>query len=53
MKRMVKLTPDQEKVYKQMKHLALAEMEGKTNEHSYGFNSVNETPSNHMWSFYC
>ena len=29
MKRMVKLTPDQEKVYKQMKHLALAEMEGK------------------------
>jgi SNF2 family DNA or RNA helicase len=30
MKRMVKLTPEQEKVYKQMKHLALAEMEGKT-----------------------
>ena len=29
MKRMVKLTADQEKVYKQMKHLALAEMEGK------------------------
>jgi SNF2 family DNA or RNA helicase len=30
MKRIVKLTPEQEKVYKQMKHLALAEMEGKT-----------------------
>jgi len=30
MKRIVKLTPAQEKVYKQMKHLALAEMEGKT-----------------------
>ena len=29
MKRIVKLTPEQEKVYKQMKHLALAEMEGK------------------------
>jgi SNF2 family DNA or RNA helicase len=29
MKRIVKLTPAQEKVYKQMKHLALAEMEGK------------------------
>ena len=30
MKRIVKLTAEQEKVYKQMKHLALAEMEGKT-----------------------
>ena len=29
MKRIVKLTPEQEKIYKQMKHLALAEMEGK------------------------
>ena len=29
MKRIVKLTADQEKVYRQMKHLALAEMEGK------------------------
>ena len=29
MKRIVKLTPEQEKVYKQMKHLALAELEGK------------------------
>ena len=29
MKRIVKMTPAQEKVYKQMKHLALAEMEGK------------------------
>ena len=29
MKRIVKLSPEQEKVYKQMKHLALAEMEGK------------------------
>ena len=29
MKRIVKLTPAQEKVYKEMKHLALAEMEGK------------------------
>jgi SNF2 family DNA or RNA helicase len=29
MKRIVKLTAAQEKVYKQMKHLALAEMEGK------------------------
>ena len=29
MKRIIKLTPDQEKVYKQMKHLALAQMEGK------------------------
>jgi len=29
MKRIVKLTTEQEKVYKQMKHLALAEMEGK------------------------
>ena len=29
MKRIIKLTPAQEKVYKQMKHLALAEMEGK------------------------
>ena len=30
MKRIIKLTPEQEKIYKQMKHLALAEMEGKT-----------------------
>ena len=30
MKRIVKLTSAQEKVYKEMKHLALAEMEGKT-----------------------
>jgi len=30
MKRIIKLTPAQEKVYKQMKHLALAEMEGKS-----------------------
>jgi SNF2 family DNA or RNA helicase len=29
MKRFVKLTPAQEKIYKQMKYLALAEMEGK------------------------
>ena len=29
MKRIVKLSAEQEKVYKQMKHLALAEMEGK------------------------
>ena len=29
MKRIIKLTPAQEKIYKQMKHLALAEMEGK------------------------
>ena len=29
MKRFIKLTPAQEKVYKEMKHLALAEMEGK------------------------
>ena len=30
MKRIVKLSAEQEKIYKQMKHLALAEMEGKT-----------------------
>jgi SNF2 family DNA or RNA helicase len=30
MKRSVKLSAEQEKVYKQMKHLALAELEGKT-----------------------
>ena len=30
MKRIIKLTAEQEKIYKQMKHLALAEMEGKT-----------------------
>ena len=30
MKRIVKLTPEQEKIYGQMKRLALAEMEGKT-----------------------
>ena len=30
MKRIIKLKPEQEKIYKQMKHLALAEMEGKT-----------------------
>ena len=29
MKRIIKLTPEQEKIYKQMKHLALAEMGGK------------------------
>ena len=29
MKRIVQLTPDQSKVYKQMKHLALAQMDGK------------------------
>jgi SNF2 family DNA or RNA helicase len=29
MKRIIKLTPEQEKIYKQMKHLALAQMEGK------------------------
>ena len=29
MKRIVQLTPDQLKVYKQMKHLALAQMDGK------------------------
>jgi len=29
MKRIVKLSPEQEKIYKQMKHLAMAEMEGK------------------------
>ena len=29
MKRIVQLTPDQTKVYKQMKHLALAQMDGK------------------------
>jgi len=30
MKRIVKLSPEQEKIYKQMKHLAMAEMEGKS-----------------------
>ena len=30
MKRIVKLSPEQEKIYKQMKHLAIAEMEGKS-----------------------
>ena len=30
MKRIVKLSPEQEKVYKQMKHLALANLEGKS-----------------------
>ena len=30
MKRIIKLTPEQEKIYKQMKHLAMAEMEGKS-----------------------
>ena len=30
MKRIIKLTPEQEKIYGQMKRLALAEMEGKT-----------------------
>ena len=29
MKRIIKLTPEQEKIYKQMKHLALAQMDGK------------------------
>ena len=53
MKRIVKLTPPQEKVYKEMKHLALAEMEGKDDDNSYRFNSTHETPSNHLRSFYC
>ena len=30
MKRIVKLSPEQEKIYKEMKHLAIARMEGKT-----------------------
>jgi hypothetical protein len=46
MKRIIKLTPEQEKVYKQMKHLALAEMEGKHDDNSYCLNSTYETSTN-------
>ena len=53
MKRIIKLTSAQEKVYKEMKHLALAEMEGKHDDNSYCLNSIDETSSNYMWSFYC
>ena len=53
MKRIIKLTPEQEKIYKQMKHLATCRNGRKENDYSYCFNSAYETPSNHMWSFYC
>ena len=46
MKRIIKLTPEQEKIYKQMKHLAMAQMEGKINDNGYCFNSAYETPTN-------
>ena len=43
MKRIIKLTPAQEKIYKQMKHLALAEMEGKHDDNSYSPDSTYAT----------
>ena len=53
MKRIVKLTPAQEKVYKEMKHLALAEMEGKMMTTATVLTQTHETSSNHLRSFYC
>ena len=51
MKRQIKLTKEQQKVYDQMKKEALAFFNGK----SYNgecFNPTNEITSNNLWSFY-
>ena len=50
MKRMVQLTREQEKVYRQMKELALAELNGKMVYNSKCYNSNDEATSNHLWS---
>ena len=52
MKRVVQLSPDQQKVYKQMKQLALAELNGKTMSTATVLTQLDETTSNNVWSFY-
>jgi SNF2 family DNA or RNA helicase len=51
MKRVIQLTEEQQKVYDQMKKLALAELNGKINHYRKCYYSNHETTSNNLWSF--
>ena len=52
MKHVVEMTKEQKKVYKQMKEEAIAYLDGKVVIFSYSHDSINETTSNYLWSFY-
>ena len=51
MKRIVQLTPDQFKVYEQMKKEALAILNGKMLTTSNALTQLNETTTNNLWPF--
>ena len=51
MKREIELSPEQKKVYKQMKEEALATLNGKQITTMTVLNSTHEIATNHLWSF--
>ena len=53
MKREIQLTPEQKKLYDQMKREALATLNGKTVTTMTAAYSAYEFTSNNLWSFFC
>ena len=51
MKRVISLTEEQQKVYKQMREEALAILNGKTVTTMNALTQLNETSTNYLWSF--
>ena len=49
MKRLISLTEEQQKVYKQMKEKALAELTWRKNDNRKCFNSTHEIATNYLW----
>ena len=52
MKREIELSPDQRRLYKQMKEEALATLNGKQITTVNDTYSINEIATNYLWSFY-
>ena len=52
-KRLVTLTPDQKKLYLQMKQFSSCTNGWQDDDYSYSYDSVNEITTNYLWSLYC
>ena len=52
-KRHITLTPEQQKVYEQMKEAALAILNGKVIYYHDCAYTINAITSNNLWSLYC
>ena len=53
MRREIQLTPEQKKLYKQMRQEALATLNGKTVTTMTALTQLNAFTSNNLWTFFC